>query len=127
MTGGVTGTVIGMIRGMTCGPHVIEQRAGSGVGLVARGEMKGRWAEMDEANPIKVLIFFFLFSFLSLFKFNLNSNFKFKVCGEFIFTFFCSITHSMVTIYLCIIFILFCIVFPSFYAISMFPNLHFWG
>ena len=82
---------------------------------------------MDEASPIKVLIFFFLFSFLSLFKFNLNSNFKFKVCGEFIFTFFCSITHSMVTIYLCIIFILFCIVFPSFYANSKFPNLHFWG
>jgi hypothetical protein len=77
-----------MIRGMTCGPHVTEQRAGSGVGLVARGERKGRWAETDEASPIKVLIFFFLFSFLSLFKFNLNSNFKFKVCGEFIFTFF---------------------------------------
>jgi hypothetical protein len=35
MTGGVTGTVIGVIRGTTCGPYVTEQRAGEFGGVRA--------------------------------------------------------------------------------------------
>jgi hypothetical protein len=94
-----------------------------GTHLIPGPRRNRSWARLENPGPSGGLIFFFfLFLFSAPFLFLFLFHFKFKVCGKFIFTLNVQVEHSMVIIYLFIIFILFCIVFLSFYIISNFPQ-----
>jgi hypothetical protein len=82
-----------------------------------------RWRNWPRGRYVSSLfLFYFLFSFSFLSKSKFQFHFKFKVCDKFLFPLNVQFEHSMVIIYLFIIFILFCIVFLSFYIISNFPQ-----